>query len=161
MQTHRTSARSGHRTLLLLCILCTMLLAAIAWSAVGCTSNQNATETLGETLGETLANTAPPIVKGEGATVFALTVTFADQSEKVYEIHTDKTTVGEALLELGLIAGEESSFGLYVKSVDGVVADYDVDGTYWAFYINGEYASTGVDVTTITPGATYAFKVSK
>ena len=35
----------------------------------------------------------------------------------------------------------------------------DKDGKYWAFYVNGEYASAGVDATDITEGATYAFKV--
>lgn len=36
--------------------------------------------------------------------------------------------------------------------------DYDADGAYWAFYINGEYASTGVDSTNIEAGATYTLK---
>jgi hypothetical protein len=69
--------------------------------------------------------------------------------------------VGDALLELGLIAGEEGAYGLYVKTVNGITADYDVDGTYWAFYIGDDYGMTGVDMTNIEPGATYAFKVSK
>ena len=50
-------------------------------------------------------------------------------------------------------------YGLYVKEVNGITADYDVDGTYWAFYINDEYASTGVDSTNITEGDNYSFKV--
>ena len=70
-------------------------------------------------------------------------------------------TVGAALLSLGLIAGEDSEYGLYVKTVNGETADYDVDGTYWAFYVNGEYAMTGVDATTLEAGAIYAFRVEK
>ena len=54
------------------------------------------------------------------------------------EIHTDQETVGAALLELGLIAGEESEYGLFIKTVNGLTADYDTDGVYWAFYIDGE-----------------------
>lgn len=100
-------------------------------------------------------------VLGEGSTVFTLMVTDQDENETAFEIHTDKTTVGEALLELDLIAGDESEYGLYVKTVNGITADYDVDGTYWAFYINGEYASTGVDATDIEDGASYALKVEK
>lgn len=50
------------------------------------------------------------------------------------------TTVGKALLDQGVIAGEDSSYGLYVKTVNGTTLDYDTDGMYWAFYINGEYA---------------------
>lgn len=100
-------------------------------------------------------------VLGEGSTVFTLMVTEQDGNETAFEIHTDKATVGEALLELDLIAGEESEYGLYVKTVNGITADYDVDGTYWAFYINGEYASTGVDATDIEDGGSYALKVEK
>ena len=37
-------------------------------------------------------------------------------------------------------------------------AGYDKDGKYWAFYVDGEYAATGVDSTDITAGATYTFK---
>jgi len=54
-------------------------------------------------------------------------------SETQFEIHTEKETVGEALVELGLIAGEESEYGLYVKTVNGITADYDKDGVYWRF----------------------------
>ena len=69
--------------------------------------------------------------------------------------------MGAALLELGLIAGDDSAYGLYVKTVNGVTVDYDTDKQYWAFYINGEYAMTGVDSTEITEGAEYSFKVEK
>lgn len=69
--------------------------------------------------------------------------------------------MGAALLKLGVIAGDDSEYGLYVKTVNGETADYDTDGTYWGFYINGEYAMTGVDATTLEAGATYAFRVEK
>ena len=98
---------------------------------------------------------------GEGKTQFNFTVVDKDGKETAFDIHTDKTTVGDALLELELIAGEESTYGLYVKTVNGITADYDVDQTYWAFYVNGEYGMTGVDATDIEAGATYTFKVEK
>ena len=100
-------------------------------------------------------------VLGEGQTIFTFHVTDADGNETNFEIHTDKETVGEALLELDLIAGEDSEYGLYVKTVNGITADYDKDQTYWAFYVNGEYAQTGVDSTNVTAGDTYSFKVEK
>lgn len=100
-------------------------------------------------------------VLGKGQTVFTFNVTDADGNETNFEIHTDKETVGEALLELNLIAGEDSEYGLYVKTVNGITADYDKDQTYWAFYVNGEYAQTGVDSTNVTAGDTYSFKVEK
>ncbi len=98
-------------------------------------------------------------VLGEGSRQFTFTVVDKEGTETQFEIHTDKETVGEALLELGLIAGDESEYGLYVKTVNGLTVDYDTDGLYWAFYVNGEYASTGVDAAVITEGESYSFKV--
>lgn len=100
-------------------------------------------------------------VLGEGATEFLFTVVDKDGTETRFEIHTDKTVVGEALQALDLIEGEEGDYGLYVKTVNGITADYDKDGVYWAFYINDEYAMSGVDATDITAGASYSFKVEK
>ena len=100
-------------------------------------------------------------ILGEGSTKFFFTVVDRDGNEKSYEIHTDKETVGEALLELNLIAGDEGDYGLYVKTVDGVTADYDTDGEYWAFYVDNTYAQTGVDSTKVEEGKSYAFKVEK
>ncbi len=95
---------------------------------------------------------------GEGETHFDFSVTFSDGSEKHYCVYTDEENVGAALLGVELIAGEDSQYGLYVKTVDGETADYDKDSHYWAFYIDGEYAMTGVDATPVEDGKTYAFK---
>lgn len=92
---------------------------------------------------------------------FAFTVVDKDGNETAFEVSTDKETVGEALLDAKLIEGEESEYGLYVKVVNGITADYNVDQTYWAFYVNGEYATAGVDTTAIEEGVTYTFKVEK
>lgn len=95
---------------------------------------------------------------GEGKTKFNFEVTDNNGNISYYEINTDKTTVGDALTELSLIAGDEGEFGLYVKTVNGITLDYDKDGKYWAFYVDGKYASSGVDTTEIKDGVTYAFK---
>ena len=105
------------------------------------------------------AETAEATDIGEGNTEFAFEVVLEDGTTTLYNVHTDEKTVGAALLGVNLIAGDDSEYGLYVKTVDGVTADYDKDGTYWAFYIDGEYASTGVDSTDVVPGSTYSFKV--
>ena len=78
-----------------------------------------------------------------------------------FTINTNAKTVGAALIEHGLIAGDEGAYGLYVKVVNGITADYDVDQSYWTFYINGEYAMTGVDLTPITAGEIYRLEYTK
>lgn len=100
-------------------------------------------------------------VLGEGNTKFELVVVDKEGSESSYIIKTDKKTVGEALVELDIIEGEDGPYGLYIKTVNGITADYDQDKTYWAFYIDGEYATTGADQTDIEEGVTYTFKVEK
>lgn len=98
---------------------------------------------------------------GAGATVFILRVTDAQGYDTLFRVHTDKKTVGDALQEVDLIEGENGDYGLYVKKVNGIVADYDKDKTYWAFYIDNEYAMTGVDKTNIEPGVEYLLKIEK
>ncbi len=92
---------------------------------------------------------------------FTFTVVHKDGTEKSFEITTDKTNVGDALVAEGLISGDEEDYGLYVKVVDGETADYSVDASYWAFYIGDEEALTGVDSTPVTDGGTYSFRYTK
>lgn len=98
---------------------------------------------------------------GEGDTAFSLTITDGDGVQTHVTVNTDAATVGEALEALGLIRGEEGAYGLYVETVNGITADYDTDKTYWAFYINGEYAMTGVDATELVPGDSYELRVER
>lgn len=122
-------------------ILCTVLIAVMALMAAGCGSKS--------------AETTAPGVS------FTFVVTDLEGNESTFDITTSKATVGEALLDEGLIVGEDSEYGLYVTSVNGMAADWDNDQTYWAFYIDGEYAMTGVDATEVTEGATYSFVLTK
>lgn len=79
----------------------------------------------------------------------------AEGKSVTFTVHTDKTTVGEALKEHKLIDGEEGPYGLFVKVVNGIKADYDEDKSYWSFYKNGEAMKTGVDGTELTDGEHY------
>jgi len=140
-------------------LLCMMLIVAMALTTVGCgTDEQNGGQPAAENASSADSNVT---VLGEGKTQFSFTVVDKAGNATEFEIHTDKATVGEALLELNLIVGDEGEYGLYVKQVNGITADYDVDQTYWAFYVNDAYATSGVDVTPIEAGAKYAFKVEK
>ena len=91
---------------------------------------------------------------GSGAKTVVVEVK-AEEQLVTFTIKTDKNTVGAALIEHGLIAGEESQYGLYIKVVNGITADYDKDQSYWSFYVNGEYSMKGVDSTEIAEGAIY------
>ncbi|MCI9385129.1 MAG: DUF4430 domain-containing protein [Lachnospiraceae bacterium] len=137
-------------------ILCTMLIVAMAFAATGCNGSTKKETPAADTAAVSTA--ADSTVLGEGSTSFLFTATDTDGNETHFEIHTDRETVGEALTELDLISGDEGDYGLYVKTVNGITVDYDTDGKYWAFYVDGEYATAGVDATPVTPGASYSFK---
>ncbi len=122
--------------------LCIVLIAAMALLTTAC--NDKGTE----------EETYPP-------RSFTFVVVDGDGNETTFEITSTKKTVGEALFAEELIEGDEGAYGLYVKKVNGILAEYETTGTYWAFYINGEYGLTGVDKTDITDGATYMFKVEQ
>ena len=135
-------------------IIAAMLVLSVALCFIACEKREvpegiwaNATYTEDATLGEG-ETTLKVEVKIEGKTV-------------VFTLNTNADTVGAALLENGLIAGEEGAYGLYIKVVNGVTADYDIDQSYWAFWINGEYAMSGVDTTPIVAGEDYLLEYTK
>ena len=156
--------KKTNKTNLLSLFLCVVLIAAMALLTTACDNfnfdflgtEQEAATNAPNTNGAD-NSTEAPIAKKQ----FTFVVVDGNGNETTFQISTDKNIVGDALLAEGLIAGEEGAYGLYVKTVNGITADYDVDKTYWAFYINGEYAFTGVDSTPIEEGATYTFKVEK
>ena len=165
-------------------ILCCVLVAATALTLAGCSTNETPTTPTDEgtsAVVSAVSEAEPTPIDGdqidasavsdgdadnitelgEGKTTFDLLVTDAEGNKKQFAIHTDETTVGAALLALGLIQGDEGQYGLYVKTVDGITADYYKDQTYWAFYVNGEYATAGVDQTNIDESAVYSFVITK
>ena len=97
---------------------------------------------------------------GEGAKTVTVKVVVEDKSV-TFTLKTDAANLGEALLAHGLIAGEESQYGLYVKVVNGITADYDIDQSYWGFTKGGEYMMTGVDGTEIADGEAYELTYTK
>ena len=143
-------------TRLLALVLCVMLFAATAMMNIG----------YAETAEVAQEETAVEYTElGEGQTVLYFTVMDLEGNATYFVIHTDAEMLGAALLENELIAGEDSEYGLYVKSVLGITADWNVDGHYWALYtMEGEatefsYAMNGVDSTPIVPDSAYMFKV--
>jgi len=140
----------------LLVTLLVVLIAVMALIITGCTNNSTDQPTTTEPIATT--GQASAIVKGEGENAFVFIAVDLDGNSTHYMIKTDKETVGEALLENGLIAGEDGQYGLYVKTVNGITLDYDKDGKYWAFYEENAYANQGVDQTPIKEGGVYTFK---
>jgi hypothetical protein len=97
---------------------------------------------------------------GEGSKTVQVEVKVEEQSV-TFTIHTDAKTLGEALLAHKLIEGEDGPYGLYVKKVNGMTADYDVNQRYWSFSKNGTNLMTGVDMEPVEDGAHYEITYAK
>ena len=160
------------------CILCMVLIVAMALVTTGCSGSTGNSKVTSTTEATTVAaQTEAPAseavetvqeavvtevtILGDGSKQFNFGVVDLDGNETWFEIHTDEETVGAALLALELIAGDEGQYGLYVKEVNGIAADYDKDKVYWAFYVNDDYGMTGVDMTNIEEGTIYSFRMAK
>ena len=131
MMKHRSTTK------LVSILVCIVLVAAMALCITGCGSEPQ---------------------KEAGEKAFTFLVVDPDGKETSFQITTSKSTVGEALMDEGLISGEEGPYGLYVLTVNGLTLKYEEDGMYWAFYVNGEYALTGVDQTPIQADTAYLLK---
>lgn len=88
---------------------------------------------------------------GVGKNNLILTVEAGDKSIDI-TVRTDMNNVGEVLKKHNVISGEEGPYGIYVKVVNGIEADYDKDQSYWSFEKDGEAMLTGVDSTEFKDG---------
>ncbi len=132
-------------------VLSLVLVAAMVLMFAGCGQNQN------EETPQTSTNQQEVVEKS-----FTFEVTELDGTKKEFQVKYDnENSVGEALVNEKLISGENGPYGLMVDTVNGQKYDYNEDGVYWAFNINGEYAMTGVDSTPIKDGEVYSFVATK
>ena len=95
------------------------------------------------------------------AVSFQVIVTDLEGNESTFAYTSSAASVGEALVAEGLVVGHQASYGLYIDAVNGISADWDNEQTYWAFYINGEYATSGISDTPITADTTYSLTLTK
>lgn len=86
---------------------------------------------------------------------FTLEIVHADGTTKTMQLKSDKAFLGEYLQAEGIIEGAEGPYGMYIAKVEGEKAVYEEDNAYWGFFVDGEYASLGVDQTPIEEGKVY------
>lgn len=82
-------------------------------------------------------------------------VVHSDGSRAEFQYRTEREYLGELLQAEGLIQGEDSEFGLFVKTVDGESVDFDRDQSWWKLTCNGTDAETGADSVVLRDGDVY------
>lgn len=87
----------------------------------------------------------------QGTKALTVTVIQADGAQEEFKFSTDAEFLRGALEEQHLVEGEESAYGLYVKTVNGVTAD-EAQQQWWCFTKGGAELTTGVDTTPVADG---------
>lgn len=90
----------------------------------------------------------------EGSKAITIEVVNKEKETKSYELKTDAEFLRQAMEETKdlTFSGTESALGMMVETVNGETADYNVDGAYWAFYVNGGYCEFGIDSQPVVDG---------
>lgn len=98
----------------------------------------------------------------EGSKEITIEVVNSKEESTVYELQTDAKVLEEAMNEAKekgfTYEAEDGPYGLSVSMVNSEKADYNTDGAYWAFYVNGEYCSNGISTQPVEDGD--AFKIA-
>ena len=89
-----------------------------------------------------------------GEKTCTVTVIHGDESTKTFTVTTEEEYLGAALEKEGLISSQGADAGMF-HTVDGEKADWNVNQSYWAFYVGEEYASKGIYDTPVTEGGSY------
>lgn len=96
----------------------------------------------------------------EGAKAIDVVVVHGDGSEATFQYQTDAEYLGDVLTENGLVEGTESSYGLFITTVDGETADDSLQ-QWWCITREGEMLSTGADQTPIADGEQYELTLTE
>lgn len=87
-------------------------------------------------------------------------VVHGDGSEAAFQYQTDAEYLGDVLTENGLVEGTESTYGLFITTVDGETADDSLQ-QWWCITREGEMLSTGADQTPIADGEQYELTLTE
>ena len=89
---------------------------------------------------------------------FKIEITDSSGETKTHTVKTGEETLGDALVKAGYIPAGSKDTGFF-DTLNGITADYAVDMSFWAFYVNGEmYMDGGVFDVEIDKDAVYSFK---
>ncbi len=83
----------------------------------------------------------------------------AKDSEFSEKYDTDEEYLGDLLENEKLIGFDTTEYGRFITSANGIEADADAQ-EWWALYVNGEMAVTGVDETVIEDGSVYRLELT-
>ena len=92
-----------------------------------------------------------------GDKTITVEVVHADESSREFTYQTSEEFLGPVLLQEGLAQGEESTYGLFITTVDGETAE---GNQWWCITQDGQMVETGADTTPIADGDHFELTMS-
>ena len=92
-----------------------------------------------------------------GDKTITVEVVHADESSREFTYQTSEEFLGPVLIEEGLAQGEESTYGLFITTVDGETAE---GNQWWCITQDGQMVETGADTTPIADGDHFELTMS-
>ena len=92
-----------------------------------------------------------------GEKTITVEVVHADESSREFTYQTSEEFLGPVLIEEGLAQGEESTYGLFITTVDGETAE---GNQWWCITQDGQMVETGADTTPIADGDHFELTMS-
>ena len=92
-----------------------------------------------------------------GEKIITVEVVHADESSREFTYQTSEEFLGPVLIEEGLVQGEESTYGLFITTVDGETAE---GNQWWCITQDGQMVETGADTTPIANGDHFELTMS-
>lgn len=99
----------------------------------------------------------------EGSKSITIEVINKAQESTMYEVQTDAEFFQQAMDEAeGLeYVGKDSSYGIMMEEVNGDVADYEADGSWWRVTVNGADCNYGVSEQPVEDGDAFQIIYTK
>ncbi len=96
----------------------------------------------------------------KGSKSVTLEVLNQENQTSEYSVQTDAEFLRQAMEEAEgfTFDGEEGQYGFTLFTINGETHDWNVDGSYWAVYVNGEYGQYGIDSQPVKDGDVFRFE---
>lgn len=96
----------------------------------------------------------------KGSKTITLEVLNQENQTSEYQVKTDAEYLRQAMEEAKdfTFDGEEGDYGFTLYTVNGETHNWNTDGSYWAVYVNGEYAQYGIESQPVKDGDVYRFE---
>lgn len=95
-----------------------------------------------------------------GSKSITLEVAGQDSQTLEYQVETDAEFLRQAMEEAKdfTFEGEEGDYGFTLYTINGETHNWNVDGSYWSVYVNGEYGQYGIDSQPVKDGDVFRFE---